>query len=169
MVYISQISTPVGQWRITASEWGVTGICPSESEVLVNENEITRQASRELEEYFVHIRTEFSVPLDLTGGPAADSLRSDPQLQPGGAGHRPSHGGAGSCPGHRPQPLFGSDSLPPGAGQGRQSDRLFRRSAFEGIPPAAGGNPRIEPEWPFLSIFDKRSGKSLCRYGRQPG
>ena len=67
MVYISQISTPVGQWRITASEWGVTGIYPSESEVLVNENEITRQASRELEEYFVHIRTEFSVPLDLPG------------------------------------------------------------------------------------------------------
>ena len=67
MVYISQISTPVGQWSITASEWGVTGIYPSESEVLVNENEITRKASRELEEYFVHIRTEFSVPLDLTG------------------------------------------------------------------------------------------------------
>lgn len=67
MVYISLISTPVGQWSITASEWGVTGIYPSESEVLVNENEITRQASRELEEYFVHIRTEFSVPLDLSG------------------------------------------------------------------------------------------------------
>ena len=67
MVYINSISTPVGQWSITASEWGVTGIYPSESEVLVNENEITRQASRELEEYFVHIRTEFSVPLDLSG------------------------------------------------------------------------------------------------------
>lgn len=69
MVYISEIETPVGIWKITASERGISGVYPSDSKIFVNENDITRQAAQELEEYFVHIRTEFSTPLDPSGTP----------------------------------------------------------------------------------------------------
>lgn len=69
MVYISKIETPFGLWKITGSEDGITGVYPMDSDVIPQENDITRQAARELAEYFVHIRTEFSTPLDLRGTP----------------------------------------------------------------------------------------------------
>lgn len=69
MIYISKIQTPIGLWKITGSDCGITGAFPADSDFLSNENDITRQAAQELEEYFVHIRTEFSTPLDLSGTP----------------------------------------------------------------------------------------------------
>ncbi len=69
MVYISTIETPLGLWKITGSENGITGVYPTDSDIIPIENDITRQAARELREYFVHIRTEFSTPLDPAGTP----------------------------------------------------------------------------------------------------
>ena len=67
MVSISKIETPFGLWRIEGSDLGITGIFPTNSDIFGPENAITKQASQELIEYFVHIRTEFSTPLDLHG------------------------------------------------------------------------------------------------------
>lgn len=67
MVYISKIETPFGLWKIEGSDLGITGVFPTDSDVFGPENAITKQAAQELTEYFVHIRTEFSTPLDLTG------------------------------------------------------------------------------------------------------
>lgn len=67
MVYISKIETPFGLWKIEGSDLGITGVFPTDSDISVRENDITRQAATELWEYFVHIRTEFSTPLDFHG------------------------------------------------------------------------------------------------------
>lgn len=67
MVYISRIQTPFGEWEIRASEQGVTGVFSHYSNDPLHENEISRQAARELLEYFAQERTKFSVELDLKG------------------------------------------------------------------------------------------------------
>ena len=69
MIYISKFEAPDGVWSITGSSQGITGIFPSDSEIPVHENEITRQAVQELKEYFVHRRTVFTTPVAPEGTP----------------------------------------------------------------------------------------------------
>ena len=66
-VYISKIQTENEIWKITGTDRGISGIYLKRADFSVNENEITREAARQLMEYFVHIRTSFSLPLDLSG------------------------------------------------------------------------------------------------------
>ena len=51
------------------TEQGITGIYPANTNITENENSVTAWAARELREYLVHIRTEFSFPLSLRGTP----------------------------------------------------------------------------------------------------
>ena len=66
-VYISIIEVFGETWKLTASDTGILSVYPSNEAIIPCENEISRWAARELQEYLVHIRTEFSVPLDLRG------------------------------------------------------------------------------------------------------
>ena len=68
-IYISYVHALDRIWKITASECGITGIYPVIHERFRKENQYTALAVKELKEYFVHIRTEFTFPLDLKGTP----------------------------------------------------------------------------------------------------
>lgn len=68
-VYISKIKVFGDTWKITASDRGIVSVYPSDTDFIPFENAITEQAVKELKEYLVHIRTTFSVPLDLRGTP----------------------------------------------------------------------------------------------------
>lgn len=68
-VYISKIEAFGETWKLTASDTGMLSFYPYNEAIIPRENEITRWAARELQEYLVHIRTEFSVPLDLRATP----------------------------------------------------------------------------------------------------
>lgn len=68
-VYISKIKVFGDTWKITASDRGIVSVYLSDTDFIPFENAITEQAVKELKEYLVHIRTTFSVPLDLCGTP----------------------------------------------------------------------------------------------------
>lgn len=68
-VYISFFSALDRVWKIIGSEKGIISIYPTDHTDIAIENQHTILAAKELNEYFVHIRTEFTFPLDLKGSP----------------------------------------------------------------------------------------------------
>jgi O6-methylguanine-DNA--protein-cysteine methyltransferase len=76
-VYISKIKVFGDTWKITASDRGIVSVYPSDTDFIPFENAITEQAVKELKEYLVHIRTTFSVPLDLRGTPFQKQVWED--------------------------------------------------------------------------------------------
>ena len=81
-IYVSKFELEGERWKITGTEKGISGIYPVAEDFSVRENEITRKAARQLQEYFFHGRTSFSIPLDLHGTPFRtrvwEALRSIP-------------------------------------------------------------------------------------------
>ena len=67
MVYISIFHHDSQIWEVAASETGVTAVRCRNSFLQTKENEISRQAAHQLQEYLSGTRTFFQVPLDLSG------------------------------------------------------------------------------------------------------
>ena len=78
-IHVASCETPLGRYVIAASETGVVCVKPDDQEtpnattwrqwgdVVERDNEHTRQAANELQEYFAGDRTAFTVPLDMRG------------------------------------------------------------------------------------------------------
>lgn len=78
-IHVSSCETPLGRYVIAASGKGVVCVKPEDQEtpnatqwrrwgeVINGDNEHTRQAARELSEYFAGKRRTFDVPLDMRG------------------------------------------------------------------------------------------------------
>ena len=69
MVYISRVPIGADTWEITAGDRGIREICRCCSFVRAPENEHTRKAAEELQEYFAGTRKTFDLALDLAGTP----------------------------------------------------------------------------------------------------
>ena len=72
-MFVSRLSTPIGELTLTASDSSLTGIyfptsrhgpAPAGADTA---NEILTRAGTELSEYFAGTRTTFDLPLDATG------------------------------------------------------------------------------------------------------
>lgn len=74
MVYITRVSGQWGDWEIHASERGVLKIANQISFVHGRENDWSRKAAEELQQYLAGRRTAFSVPPDLSGTPFQQSV-----------------------------------------------------------------------------------------------
>ena len=81
-VYISKIDLGFCYLKITGDDRAVLEISRENSDFSVEENEITALAAKEIGEYLIHIRTEFSFPMEYRGTPFRrqvwDALRQIP-------------------------------------------------------------------------------------------
>lgn len=68
-VYVSFCDSAFGLWRLEADESGLRSVTLASCVCDVEQNQITRQAKEELEEYLYGTRSDFSVPLSLQGSP----------------------------------------------------------------------------------------------------
>src|SRR5207247_1931642 len=79
------------------------------------------------------------LPPQRAGAPAADPLRGDGKLRPGGGGHRQPACGAGGRHRLRHQPGADRGALPPGGALRRLTRRLRRRPGRQAVAADAGG------------------------------
>ena len=66
-VYISKIDLGFCYLKITGDDRAVLEISRENSDFSVEENEITALAAKEIGEYLIYIRTEFSFPMEYRG------------------------------------------------------------------------------------------------------
>ena len=87
-VYWSDMKTPIGRMRLTASAYGLmrAEFCddPKEAEGECLETKVLQWARKELTEYFAGYRTHFEVPLDLRGSEFQREVWRELQLIPYG-------------------------------------------------------------------------------------
>lgn len=65
--FISYLKTPIGLLAVTATDQFVIGVDFCNKQVVSSANKITKQAAKELSEYFAGQRKIFTVPIFYTG------------------------------------------------------------------------------------------------------
>lgn len=68
-MYYSSIHTPIGKLMINANEFGITSVLFSdrESEEIVNKNSLINSCENQLNEYFLGVRKDFDLKLEIKG------------------------------------------------------------------------------------------------------
>ena len=157
------VDTPLGTLLLAATEQGLVRVAyPNQghdaalaqlaelvSPRILNAPGRLDGVARQLDEYFAHRRRAFDVPVDLRlsrgfrhsvlDAPAADPLRGDGKLRPGGGGHRPPARGPRGRQRVRHQPGADRGALPPGGALRRLARRLRRRPGRQAVAADAGG------------------------------